>query len=193
MTGPVSGIRIETSMGTLAFLTDPLDSHLKIGSTFASAKENVQQLQRGRLLNLLREIEDKMQKSTFAPWLHYSDTKPHEQLPILSDTARDVLREATKAGVTEGGQRQGVYPRKNSYLSPRLLTRPVRADEELITSLAEEVVRLGAFCSVCGKQQGLKKCGGCGWESYCSTAHQKEVWAHHLRLVSRLVRSFPST
>ncbi|ORY86661.1 hypothetical protein BCR35DRAFT_330552 [Leucosporidium creatinivorum] len=61
-----------------------------------------------------------------------------------------------------------------------LLTLEVgRSSRPSSREFAVAVVAVGAFCIVCGKQEGAQKCGACGWEYYCGAEHQKLAWPCH--------------
>ncbi|KAH6984448.1 hypothetical protein BKA56DRAFT_654850 [Ilyonectria sp. MPI-CAGE-AT-0026] len=62
-------------------------------------------------------------------------------------------------------------------------------------AIQEEMLEIGAgaearveatVCAVCGKMEGIKKCGRCKAVAYCSKDHQKADWKIHERVcVSR--------
>ncbi|KAF1938486.1 hypothetical protein EJ02DRAFT_457871 [Clathrospora elynae] len=54
----------------------------------------------------------------------------------------------------------------------------------------QDELMLGRFCSVCGTENGTKKCAKCKVSSYCSKEHQKRHWKTHkdLCFVSQCMR-----
>jgi len=92
------------------------------------------------------------------------------------------------------GSRMGSSPSTNAHVNKMAKKMYEEnsgdVDLESLRTVAHAAVRWGPWCSVCAKSEGLKQCGGCGWEAFCSTEHQKQEWPHHKSW--RAVRRFGS-
>ncbi|ORY78097.1 hypothetical protein BCR35DRAFT_332476 [Leucosporidium creatinivorum] len=174
----------EGARTTIMYLSDLFQINCDV--TVNSEEQRRFEMRWAALAALESAVEDPERTNPISIRWQYGPHESAQRLPVLSYGIRTLLKGAWEARLQADGSLLGFSPSAqvngkrliSNIEEGRLNTLPfVDRSGNLLSAAVER----GPWCSICAKSEGLKQCGGCGWEYYCSAEHQQQEWPHHKR------------
>ncbi|ORY86723.1 hypothetical protein BCR35DRAFT_313278 [Leucosporidium creatinivorum] len=103
-------------------------------------------------------------------------------IPVtLTSTALSPLSMAVQLAVTDAGKvsRPAALDDDAVQLHGLRMMGKTQTSMQKLGHIVDSFAAQGSWCAYCGKSEGLRRCSGCAWETYCSVEHQKLDYADH--------------
>ncbi|ORY86750.1 integral peroxisomal membrane peroxin-domain-containing protein [Leucosporidium creatinivorum] len=137
----------------------------------------------GMLLGLDSITQATLENSEYLYWRQYEGDHESKTLPILPRLTRSRLlsRRAAKGGHTAATMEE-IFKLRDLHLgaAARIETNEQGVSPwTFVDATIDSLFAVPPSCIICAKEGSLFKCGGCGWEYYCSSEHQQQDWPCH--------------